>query len=455
MKSIIKKISVIIGILLTQISFSQNFFYNSEQFGVEGSMLGGAVVAGSDESSMTFYNPASIYKASSEVSLSLFQPNITTFGFENFWGAGETNNIDTRFKLKPSLISFKFNIKNLDFAFIKITRNNTRDLFNAQRNLIENNNVNTYFFDYQFTGEDDWLGIGTSLKLTKNLYAGMSQFVSSSDYQFINKLSYTQLDINTNNIAQFINYGLEASYGNIGFISKFGLSLDTPQHDIGLTITTPKYLHFSKRGNYYRTLSNTAAIQNANLIVNNDLSPTIKTPWEFNLGYSFAFKNKKRKLWLNASFHSEIPEYSMSNFTSQNTQYSWKNGSNSVYNISVGYSEKITSNFEVSAGFRTDNFAYENKLTNQNEIRNLILDGNHAHWVLGSKFKIKRSVVLLGLDWGTLVNTPEASQFQAINNLGILSPNLNSLQKNNFSILLTYGFLLDGVLFGKNDSKKI
>ena len=36
---------------------AQNFKYNTDQFGIEGSLLGGAIVAGTDDASMTYYNP--------------------------------------------------------------------------------------------------------------------------------------------------------------------------------------------------------------------------------------------------------------------------------------------------------------------------------------------------------------------------------------------------------------
>lgn len=432
--------------LASQIVLSQNFHHNNEQYGIEGSMLGGAVVAGTDESSMVYYNPASIHNASSGINVSLFQPVIKTFGFDKFWGGNEVNNVDTRFELKPSLLSFKFKIKNQDVAFIKITRSQTDDLFNAQRNTTNGNFLNTQFFDYEFRGSDDWFGFGTSFKLADNFHFGVSQFLSNADYKYKNKIALERTDsVNNNNVTNFFDYNVEANYGNLGFITKIGFSLDTKQHDLGLTITTPTYFRFSKSGDYYATLTNTNNLANTGIIVNNNLSPTIKTPWEFNVGYSFAFKNQKRKIWLSSAYFPAISEYDMDTFTSDNNQIYWRNGSKSVFNFSVGVSEKITPKLELSAGFRTDNFAYENRAVNDDEIRNVILDGNHMHFVFGSKFKLNRSTVLLGVDWGTLTNVPTANELQGIRNLDVIGSNLNNLTKNSFSILLTYGFILDGI----------
>ena len=65
---------------------AQNFLYNTEQFGIRGSMLGGVITAGTDDESMTFYNPAGIHKVPSQVSISLFQAMFRSFGFTDFWG---------------------------------------------------------------------------------------------------------------------------------------------------------------------------------------------------------------------------------------------------------------------------------------------------------------------------------------------------------------------------------
>ena len=182
------------------------------------------------------------------------------------------------------------------------------------------------------------------------------------------------------------------------------------------------------------------AIQN----IDNNLSPTIKTPWEFGFGYSFAFKNNG-KFWLSANYYTEISEYEMATIKTLGNNLPWMNGSKETFNFNVGYSHKLSENLELSSAFRTNNFAYENKQTATNKFRNTIIDGNHMHFVFGSKFKVGRHRVLLGVDWGTLVDVPNEDRFDFISNIGKLSPNLQGLTKNSVSILFTYGFILDGL----------
>ncbi len=123
----------------------------------------------------------------------------------------------------------------------------------------------------------------------------------------------------------------------------------------------------------------------------------------------------------------------------------WRNGSKAVFNIAFAYSHIVSPTLELSGGFRTNNFAYENKETPQGTLRNTILDGNHMHFVVGSKLKFKRNTILLGIDYGTINNIPNESGFQRLADMDILGASFNDLKKNNISILLTYGFIIDEI----------
>lgn len=442
---------LVISFFLTIVAFtyvqSQNFLYNTEQFGIRGAMLGGAITAGADDESMTFYNPAGIHKVPSQVSISLFQPAVRTFGFNNFWGANESSEINENYGLKPSLISFKFKLDKLDLAFIKISKSQLTDFFNAKREAMNNTVLNTQYFEYEYKGEDDWFGAGTSFKLTPEIYVGVSQFLSISNFEYRNKVLIEEQDMGNNSIADsFFNSEQTSSFDNTGFITKLGFLYDTEKHDVGITITTPKYLRILKDGYYTRTLTNIDNTQNiGEQTIDNNLSPAVRTPWEFSLGYSYSFK-KENKLWLNASYYSGISDYRVATIKSGIADISWVNGNKAIVNIGVGYSHVINPNLELSGGLRTNNFAYQNKAATSQQLRNTVLDGNHIHFVVGTKFKFRRHNVLLGLDWGTIYDTPDEIGFQYLRDIGKLTPNLNGLTKQNISILLTYRFLIDELI---------
>ena len=60
----------------------------------------------------------------------------------------------------------------------------------------------------------------------------------------------------------------------------------------------------------------------------------------------------------------------------------------------------------------------------------------------------------MGVDYGTIRSIPDEEKFQRLANIDILAPNLSDLKKNNISILLTYGFILDSIKGSKNEFKE-
>lgn len=426
--------------------WSQNHLYSTEQFGIDGAMLGGAVVAGTDDVSMTFYNPASIHKVPSQFSVSIIQPRVRTFGFREFWGNNQNSPLDRDFSQKPDLISFKFKIRNLDIAFLKISKSDFSDVFTAEQESLNAGRQSTQYFDYEYRGEDDWFGLGTNFKLGPKLYLGVSQFVRNFDFSYRNRVFLEELDVNqANQLSQFFDFNFDGSYSNIGSVTKIGFLLDTESHDIGFTVTTPTYLRLIRGGNFFNVRANSEDGEIAvDQVIDNEIDPTIATPWEFNLGYSLTL-NPNQKIWLNTSYHTKVREYTMATIETLGSTTDWRNGSKEIFNFSVGYSHSINSNFHLSAAVRTNNFAYENISTPQGTVRNTIFDGNHIHYVVGSKFNFNRSTILLGVDYGTIRNIPDEGNFQQFSNIDVLAPNLDGLKKNNLSILLTYGFILDSI----------
>lgn len=425
---------------------AQNHLYTTEQYGIDGAMLGGAVTAGADDVSMTFYNPASIHKVSAQFNVSLIQPTLRTFGFREFWRDNENSRLNTDFSLKPIVLYFKVSLKKLDLAFLKITKSELSDAFSTRQEILNNELLTTRFFDYEYSGEDDWYGLGSNLKLGPNLYVGLSQFLSSSRFNYRNSTLLQELDRSQNDqLNRFFDSKFDGAYSNIGFITRLGLLFDTDKHDLGFTLTTPTYLRLNKGGDLFNTnLSTVNGETIVDQVIDTDISPVIKTPWEFNLGYSLEL-NPKQKIWLNASYHTGIAEYNMSTSTTAGERISWQNGSKSVFNYSLGFSNIINPKLQLSGGIRSNNFAYENKAVSSGNLRNTILDGNHMHFVIGSKLQIRRSTILLGVDYGRITNTPNESDFQRIPNIDTINPNLNELKKSTISILLTYGFILDEI----------
>ena len=448
---------LIIGLcLVTNVLSAQNFKYNTDQFGIEGSLLGGAIVAGTDDASMTYYNPAAIYNITSGVDISLIRPSINSFGFKQFWNAGEQSKINTTFDFRPLQFSFKLKSKKFDFAFLKISKSNWNDQFSAKQEFVNDNIQQTNNFQYQYRGNDNWYGIGTSFELTQNLHFGVSQFVSIVNYSYQIQVLTETTDVNLNpdEPTDYFNSSTNGNYDNVGLITKIGLIYDTEKHDIGLTITTPTYLHVLKGGDFNQSRidlnSDNTSIDG---IIDVELSPKVKSPWEFNLGYSFVL-NEKGKLWFNASYHTMIAEYVMAEIQSINKRLEWTSGNKDVFNYGIGYSDQISEKIQLLGGIRMNNFAYENKAAIEGKVRNFILDGNSLQLSLGTKLSYKRHNILLGFDWGTLISVPDNENLSLLENIDKLGINQKELTKKTFNILLTYGFILDGLTKEKTTHNK-
>lgn len=438
-------IAIILSLVCSSL-WSQNHLYTTEQFGIDGAMLGGAVVAGTDDVSMTFYNPASIHKVPTQFSVSVIQPRVRTFGFRQFWGNNQNSPLDSDFSQKPDLISFKFKIRKLDIAFLKISKSDFSDAFTAEQEVLNVDRQSTQYFDYEYRGEDDWFGLGTNFQLGPKLYLGVSQFVRNFDFSYRNRIFLEELEVGqANQLTRFFDFNFDGSYGNIGFVTKIGFLLDTDVHDLGFTLTSPTYLRVIQGGNIFNVLASTQDGESVvDQVIDNEINPTIKTPWEFNLGYSLTL-NADQKIWFNTSYHTAIAEYTMATAETLGSTTDWRNGSKAVINFSLGYAHSVNSNLHLSAAVRTNNFAYENISTPTGSMRNTIFDGDHIHYVVGSKISFNRSTILLGIDYGTIRRIPAEGSFQRFSNIEVLAPNLGNLKKNNLSILLTYGFILDSI----------
>lgn len=381
-----------------------------------------------------------------QFSISIIQPKLTTFGFKEFWGDNENNRSTNSLKLRPSLISFKFKLKGFDIAFLNISKSDFSDAFRTERELITSELRTAQYFDYHFRGKDDWFGLGTNLQIAPKLFLGISQFVRSASFSYGTNTFVEEINLQQGNQSnRLTSLNFEGSYNNLGFVSKGGILLDTDQHDLGLTLTTPTYLRLTRTGDLFFTQTRlTDGTLRVNQVIETEITPVIRSPWEWNLGYSLQL-TPKQKIWSTASYHQPIADYNMATATTFDHTIQWRNGSKAVYNVSLGYSYTINPSLQLSGAIRTNNFAYENKAPGPDRVRNIILDGNHIHGVIGSKIAFNRSSILLGIDYGTIRNIPDAEDLQRLASLNGISPSLSGLTKNSLSILFTYGFVVDGI----------
>lgn len=423
---------------------AQSHFYNSQQYGLKSTLLGGAVTSGDADLSMAYYNPGALHLAESRVAISLIKPEISNFGIGSYFGA-DAQNKSLSVSLSPSLVSYNF-IRSPSFYVSFITLRKSAwdyDISSKSSELSADKNLEQ-IFEYRYKGSDNWYGFSSSYKINRNVGIGLSQFISSSGFEYENVASTNKFDIDRNLPYTFFSRSLNTNQSvSFSMVSKVGLHLQFARFSLGLVVKTPNYLSTFKGG--YLTSQEIVNISGRGSIVNIaqfDLNPDTRTPWEFNLGGSLMVENKT-KLWANISHYSGIDDHSLSNIsTIDNQVIDWRHEQKSISNFSVGVSNQVNDKVQVIASFRTNFMAYENVPAEDNIQRQYLLDGDRYHFTLGTNLNINRSAITVGLDFA-FANRSSDDLFRDFPNIGQLVTDSSRLRNETLTLLFTYEFLLE------------
>ncbi len=425
------------------IVFGQSYLYNTHQFGLHSTLLGGATTSGNDDLSMAYYNPAALHLAKPTANLSLIVPRLNNYDFDNFFGKNEAERSSFNVGFSPSLASFKFSLsKKINLIIITLKQNEWNNSTKVQNVFDLAEGRQEQIFKYTHKGNDRWIGTGGSFIINKNMAIGLSQFVSTASYTYNYTLSHSTFGVTSAQPTTHFEDRVLSSYANkFSFVTKVGFHFQFPNHNIGLVVKTPNYLRMLKRGSYERELSRIDQGQvSLESVIDFSLAPNIRTPWEFNLGYALSFKDGS-KIWLNGAYYPAIPTYDMVTVrTVDGRSLIWKNGSKQVGNFSVGYSKTLLPGFEIICSYRSNSLAYENRPEEAGVARVFVLDDNRSHVSFGSKFNLFDNPVLLGIDW-SFARFKNESLFSGFPNIEELNTSPSDYTFNSFTLLFTYGFL--------------
>ena len=177
---------IVIFILIWESGNSQSYFYNTQQFGLQSTLLGGAVTAGSADLSMVYYNPAALrYAKEKGFDLAIFMPSYNVNNYGDFFNSGSDLR-STELSLNPSLITYKTTIRDFDIVFSILQK----DVWDNEvsYNTIKNQNLfdKNESFNYSYKGDEKWFGMGSHFALSDIVSLGISQFWSfqSTNYDY-------------------------------------------------------------------------------------------------------------------------------------------------------------------------------------------------------------------------------------------------------------------------------
>jgi long-subunit fatty acid transport protein len=371
-------IFLLLSILPTGLLQAQEANYSNYEVGSKATMLGGSVVAGVDNISAIYYNPASFsFIENSSVALETATLFGATLRINN--GAGQDINIKSNFfDVIPSLIGGIIKSKKAEdwtFAYAAITVNSSFIEFNVRNNefidvLSSNAGDELYegIYDYSNKIRENWIGASASKKVSDNFSLGLSVF----GIYFSQKYSLRQTALANSVLGDTIAASLAHStiqrnlrFNSAGLVVKAGAVYKFEKSNLGLTITAPTLnIDLFAKGDVSETVSSfipgvITPPRSFNLY-GGDLTTYHKTPLKITFGVQ---KFSGEYTW-NASitYNTAVSEYVMLKTDSQFfeqpelTKPSLRvyDQATQVLNLAVGVRKDIREGLSFLGGARTD-----------------------------------------------------------------------------------------------------
>ena len=311
--------------------FAQDQNYWFHQFGTKSHFLGGAVVAGADDTTATFYNPARLgFIEDPQLSVSA-----TAYQFDRYFvrdGAGKDRDlIGTNWRVVPSIVSgvhiFDFAPDHV-FAHSIVARHSYSNSLNTRREASEN-----VIDDARHAGNEDYTAQITLDASLSEYWAGISWGWCINDYLSVGVTPYgalrvekTFVDVSARAVwfngtvfeAASIRSQSYLNYTDVRGFIKAGMALDLGYFKAGATVTTAA-VHLWGQG----TVARDTEIVNIDAdmdgtgdsVVLNDRQegrPTeFRSPWSFALGFELTVSPTKTRLAVSAEWFLPVGDYTV------------------------------------------------------------------------------------------------------------------------------------------------
>lgn len=433
---------------------AQSFFYNTQQFGLKSTLLGGAVTAGSSDLSMIYYNPAALrYARDKGFDFALFIPSYGLTSYGDKLGSG--NDIhDRKIALNPSLFTYKTSIGQFSLVFTLLQK----DLWDndIRHSIFQSNSsgISKKALSYDYEGDEKWFGVGSSFNISDHFSVGISQFwnILNSNYEY--GLSSDVQNISQNKLEEFYSDQFHLNLSSIfSMTTKLGLAYTGKMDRAGLVLTTPYYAPYSNSANLEKA---TSILDFGRTVMTNtiafDINPEINNPWEIDLGYSRMLPDSS-EVWLKLSYHGAVEEYEM--FVAERINLEdlvFTSGRRQVTNFAIGYSKDFNEKFQFLGSVRTNFHAGLERQNNQRDQSIIFLEQDRMHIALGTKIQHRNSSFVIGLDYGFSIDS-ESPPFEHFPSVNLLNLQETEYSQRTLTLLLTYEFFLDRV--GENISRII
>lgn len=410
--------------------------YWSIQFGARSSFLGGSVIAGLDDNSAVYYNPANLaFIKQSTVSLSA-----SVYKYDNILignGAGQgVDLLSQKISLYQQMISgllTKNPEKRWRMGFNILARQNANidlnDRYNYIGDVIQNSTDTIpehYIGTIQLSNalSETWGCLGVGVKISENFSVGLTAIATYRNQQHTfayaghaykgdsptNISIYTSsfyLHTRTNIIGGLLKAGF---HGRIGKW-RFGLNITSPS----LTIWGESKIQFEESTTVRDTVRSVQTTEQSNL------RSVYKYPLSIGTGIAYVYKTGQFSF--SAEYFMAMPRYQMiksnrqqasfpaflnANTTTQKNDLTVFHGARHVLNWAIGWEQQLSEKIKLHFGFRTDfSYAGARSFLNSNaeipeekeDLRTRSANLNLFHFSGGVSWRRKASVISIGVNY--------------------------------------------------------
>ncbi|MBU2951851.1 hypothetical protein KO493_14215 [Tamlana agarivorans] len=463
------------GIILMSICFvlnvkAQDTNYWTQQYGSNSVLMSGAVVGGSDDNTMLYYNPGALgFLDNSSISV-----NATAYRAENITisnAIGQKASFNSRQLgsvplLAGGMIRVKNNNWKVGYGFMAPTSFNFKGVARKEG-----------FFDIidesESTGLEETvaesaisdrlneilIAFGAARRLNENWSVGLTNLFTVRSQSYSRSLSTYVFMNDTERTLVAANLNENVDYYNVRYSAKLGVSYQKERWKAGLTFTTPAI-------NIMGIGSVAANIQanNFKLIDDNrisavatgrqsELKTTFKSPLSVSAGLNYF--GDKSHIGISCQYYGSTDQYDIMDIAS-NTFVRPANtapelgtddfmrvraAAKSVFNVAIGYEYLLKESLSLFLSARNDMSYFDKSLNDDRGIKTTISSWDIYHISSGITIKKNQSNLSLGLLFST-GNTDDYEQKGSLNN-----PNENDLIKGTTTITkASYGSL--GLLLG-------
>lgn len=408
---------------------SQDTHYWTNQFGARSSLLGGAVIAGLDDNSSVYYNPANLaFIKQSTVSL-----NTSVYKYTDIYiGNGAGTNIDLnsqRISLYQQMISgllTKNPEKRWRLGFNVLTRQHVNiDMTQRHEAVYEINPYQAGQENYIGSIElrnnlnETWGCLGMGYKLSPHFSIGLTAIITyrsqrhtfsylarsfSGDSTYLN--NNIPFDVSANSYYVHTRTNLIGGLLKAGFHARFG------NWRFGLNISSPSITIWGE-SRVQREISQTNLPGNLDR-VQTGKQTNLKSQYKYplSIGLGAAYRYKTGLISISGEYFSSIQQYKMiESDPNQPTFPAFLNkpqldlftvhlGANEVLNGAIGWEQQIAKKVKLHLGFRSD-FSYARR---SGRIREGDLTITSApidlwHFAAGVSWRRKASLMSVGVNY--------------------------------------------------------